>query len=268
MSAITPISSNIFNAEFLNSPAAALAAWVSIIGAAITVITIVIRTLLKYRNSHNEILKRSGIPAFILNFFLIKISLKTLPTITWIEKAIAILFLFLFLFSIYIFGPTLIQTIKTPPNNTLLYWKKSGESFYISKKTATAATILSPPDWKISKDDCVQSPSANADKYKLLTIEQKEDLCKLLTTDDGKIYIDESVNRFTKDKFFIYSLPPITIFILLWLSLGFMLTIHYSRKVRKYILTEQKNAIHWANGEFKVEGIYSIYKELERKTHH
>lgn len=53
-------------------------------------------------------------------------------------------------------------------------------------------------------------------------------------------------------------------FILLWLSMGLMLTIHYSRKVRKYILTEQKNAILWVNGEFKAEGIYAIYQELER----
>jgi hypothetical protein len=53
-------------------------------------------------------------------------------------------------------------------------------------------------------------------------------------------------------------------FILLWLSIGLMLTIHYSKKARKYILTEQKNAILWANGEFKAEGIYAIYQELER----
>ena len=41
MSVMNPISSNIFNAEFLNTPAAALAAWISIIGAVITLVTIV-----------------------------------------------------------------------------------------------------------------------------------------------------------------------------------------------------------------------------------
>ncbi|EEQ2895439.1 hypothetical protein F8546_003133 [Escherichia coli] len=268
MSVMNPISSNIFNAEFLNTPAAALAAWISIIGAAITLVTIVIRALFKYRKSHDVILKKSGIPAFILNFFLIRISLKRLPTITWAEKSIAVLFSLLFLYAIYIFGPVFIQTIRTPPNSTLLYWIKSGESFYISKKLATAATILTTPDWEISKDDCEQSSSASSEKYKSLTIEHKEILCKLLTTDEGNAYIDKAVKKFVKDKFFIYSFTPMTIFILLWLSLGFMLTIHYSKKVRKYILTEQKSAIHWANGEFKTEGIYSIYQELERKTHH
>ncbi|WP_436856968.1 DUF6216 family protein [Citrobacter tructae] len=264
MSAINPISSNIFNAEFLNTPAAAIAAWISIFGAVIALVTIVIRALFKYRKSHDVILKKSGIPAFVLNFFFLKISLKKLPAITWAEKTITILFSLLFLYAIYIFGPALIQTIKTPPNNTLLYWKSSGEAFYISNKLASAATILSTPDWIISKNDCAQPSSTSAEKYKLLTIEQKEVLCKLLTTDEGNVYIDTSVKKFVKDKFFIYSLPPIIIFTLLWLSLGFMLTIHYSKKVRKYILTEQKSAIHWANGEFKAEGIYSIYQELER----
>lgn len=267
MSVINPISSNIFNAEFLNSPAAALAAWISIFGAAITLVTIVIRALFKYRKSHDVILKKSGTPAFVLNFFFIRISLKRLPTITWTEKSTTIFFSVLFLYAIYIFGPALIQTIKTPPNSTLLYWKKSGESFYISNKLATAATILATPDWEISKDDCEQSPPASSEKYKSLTIEHKEDLCKLLTTDEGIIYIDKSVKKLVKDKFFIYSFAPTTIFILLWLSLGFMLTMYYSKKVRKYILTEQKSAIYWANGEFKAEGIYAIYQELERKTH-
>lgn len=268
MSVISPISSNIFNAEFLSSPVAALAAWISIFGAAITLVTIVIRALFKYRQSHDVILKKSGIPAFVLNFFFIRISLKNLPAITWAEKSVTILFSVLFLYAIYTFGPALIQTIKTPPNSTLLYWIKSGESFYISKKLATAATILSTPNWEISKDDCEQSSSASSENYKSLTIEHKEDLCKLLTTDEGYVYIDKAVKKFVKDKFFIYSLVPIIIFFLLWISLGLMLTIHYSKKVRKYILTEQKSAIHWANGEFKAEGIYSIYQELERKTYH
>lgn len=268
MSVINPISSNIFNTEFLNSPAASLAAWISIFGAAITLVTIVIRALFKYRKSHDIILKRSGIPAFVLNFFLIRISLKRLPTITWVEKSVSILFLLLFLYAVYTLGPALIQAIKTPPNSTLLYWKKSGEPFYISNKQATAAATLSIPSWKISKDDCEQPSSASTENFKLLTIEKKEVLCKLLTTDEGNIYIDNAVKNFTKDKFIIYSITPTAIFILLWITLGVMLTIYYSKKVRKYILTEQKTAIHWVHGDFKAEGIYSIYQELERKTHH
>lgn len=266
MSAINPISSNIFNTEFLNSPAAALAAWLSILGATITLITIVVRALFKYRKSHDVILKKSGTPAFVLNFFLIRISLKTLPTITWVEKITTILFSLIFLYTAYTFGPALFKTIKTPSNNTLLYWKNSGESFYMSNKLAISATILSSPDWEISKDDCIQTSSVSREKYKVLTIEHKEDLCKLLTTEEGHTYIDKSIKKFNKDKLFIYSIVPMTLFILLWLTLGFMLTIHYSKKVRKYILIEQRNAIHWVYGEFKAEGIYSIYQELEHKA--
>ncbi|WMO49780.1 DUF6216 family protein [Escherichia coli] len=99
------------------------------------------------------------------------------------------------------------QAIRTPPNSTLLYWIKSGESFYMSKKMATAATILTTPDWEISKDDCEESSSASTEKYKSLTIEHKEILCKLLTTDEGNAYIDEEVKNFVKDKFLSIPLP-------------------------------------------------------------
>lgn len=73
---------------------------------------------------------------------------------------------------------------------------------------ATAATILTTPDWEISKDDCEESSSASTEKYKSLTIEHKEILCKLLTTDEGNAYIDEEVKNFVKDKFFYLFLCP------------------------------------------------------------
>lgn len=72
---------------------------------------------------------------------------------------------------------------------------------------ATAATILTTPDWEISKDDCEESSSASTEKYKSLTIEHKEILCKLLTTDEGNAYIDEEVKNFVKDKFLSIPLP-------------------------------------------------------------
>lgn len=104
MSVMNLISFNIFNAEFLNTLAAALAAWIFIIGAVITLVTIVIRALFKYRKFYDVILKKLGILAFILNFFFIRILLKRLLTITWAEKLITVFFLLFFLCAIYIFG--------------------------------------------------------------------------------------------------------------------------------------------------------------------
>ena len=69
MSVINPISSNIFNAEFLNSPAASLAAWISIFTATITLVTIVIRALFKYRKSHDVILKKIWNTCICAEFF-------------------------------------------------------------------------------------------------------------------------------------------------------------------------------------------------------
>lgn len=59
---------------------------------------------------------------------------------------------------------------------------------------------------------------------------------------------------------------PVVNLVLFWLTVGFALTIYFSNKVRRYILAEQKKAIHCAHGDFKAEGIYEIYKELDHKT--
>ncbi|WP_330983498.1 MULTISPECIES: DUF6216 family protein [Enterobacterales] len=265
MSAVNTIPANIFNTEFLNSPAATAAAWISIIGAVALSIKL-IGTVFRYKQHHNEILKKSGVPAFILNIFFITIPLRKLPGTDWSDKIITIAFSLAFLFSASYFTPTLIQTAKTQPDQTLLFWKKSGDPFYISKKMASAVTISAHPTWTLSVGDCSQSATTNIEKYNSLTIEHKEYLCKLLTTKEGQTFLDKSINKFRKDKLFIYSIIPITLLALLWLPLSFIFTIYYSGKVRKYILTEQEKAIHCVHGEFKKKGIYEIYQELDRKT--
>jgi asparagine N-glycosylation enzyme membrane subunit Stt3 len=98
MSAINSVPPNIFNAEFLNSPAATAAAWISIIGTFFLIIKLA-GTLFKYRKHHNKILKKSGVPAFILNTFLISISLRKLPKIDLPDKIVAVVFSVIFLFA-------------------------------------------------------------------------------------------------------------------------------------------------------------------------
>lgn len=253
-----------FSNEFTHAPLGTTAA---VLGIAPLVITVFIKFrnwIFKYKNGHNKILKDAGVPAFALNAFIMTIPLRNLPTTGWTEKIFTASFFILFLFSTLYLTPMLIQTAKTPLGSTLLVWKKSGESFYLSKTRATEATVFSQPSWSISVDDCSQTPVTSTKKYRLLSIEHKEVLCQSLTAKEGKDYIEKSIKRFKKDKIFICTIVPITMFILLWITLGFALNIHYSKKVRKYILTEQKKAIHYAHGEFRTKGIYKVYQELER----
>jgi hypothetical protein len=87
-----------------------------------------------------------------------------------------------------------------------------------------------------------------------------------LLTAEGKEYLEESIKNFEKDKIFTYSSIFIIEFMLLWLLLGFMLMIHYTNKVRHFILLEQQKAIHCVQSSFAATGIYAIYQELEGET--
>jgi hypothetical protein len=62
----------------------------------------------------------------------------------------------------------------------------------------------------------------------------------------------------------IFVIAGVIAFYFSWMILGLILSLIYSQKVRRYILAEQRKAIHCAHGEFRAEGIYAIYQELER----
>jgi hypothetical protein len=268
VSVINPISSNIFSAEFLNSPAAAFAAWVSIIGTFITVLTIIVRALFRYRKSHNEILKKAGVPAFALNFFTFTIPLKNLPARGWPEKIFAGALLVIFLGGSGYLSPELILVSRTPDGSALWNWESTNESFYISKLQATEATITSPPKWILKASDCDSASAKISYDAKFISAEHATQLCNLMLISPEKDRLEKSLKNFKKNRMAIFLLSGVIALYFSWMILSLILSIIYSQKVRRYILTEQKKAIHCAYGEFKEEGIYAIYRELDRKTRH
>ncbi|EMF0924213.1 TPA: hypothetical protein MEA34_005129 [Klebsiella aerogenes] len=264
MSVINPISSNIFNAEFLNSPAAAVAAWISIIGTLITVITIIFRALFRYRKSHNKILKKAGVPAFALNFFIFTIPVKSLPATGWPEKILAGALLVIFLGGSGYFSPELILASKTPDGSALWNWESTNENFYISKLRATEATITSPPKWTLKASDCDLASAKISYDTKFITAEHATQLCNLMLVSPEKERLEKSIINFKKNRMIIFLISGVIAFYFSWMILGLILSLIYSQKVRRYILAEQRKAIHCAHGEFRAEGIYAIYQELER----
>lgn len=182
------------------------------------------------------------------------------------EKLITLLFSALFAWSLWYFVPPLVQTFTAPPDTALLIWKKSGDRFYISRTAATEATLLTPPRWTVTANDCQANKAPTKNTASVLDREYRDDLCRLLTTAEGKEYLEESIKNFEKDKIFTYSSIFIIEFMLLWLLLGFMLMIHYTNKVRHFILLEQQKAFNCDPGQLAATGIYAIYQELERET--
>lgn len=84
MSSVSSAPLNIFNAEFLSSPAATAAAWISIIGAVILICKL-IGALFQYRKSHNEILKKIWCPRIYTKRILYNHPLKKF-TCPWLAR--------------------------------------------------------------------------------------------------------------------------------------------------------------------------------------
>ncbi|MDI0345089.1 DUF6216 family protein [Raoultella ornithinolytica] len=251
--------------EFSGAPLSTTVAALTVLAFLFQPLRKAVNGIFKYKKGHGSVLKNAGVPPFILNFFAISIPLKKLPSTGWPEKLITLLFSALFAWSSWYFVPPLVQTFTAPPDTALLIWKKSGDRFYISRTAATEATLLTPPRWTVTANDCQANKAPTKNTASVLDREYRDDLCRLLTTAEGKEYLEESIKNFEKDKIFTYSSIFIIEFMLLWLLLGFMLMIHYTNKVRHFILLEQQKAINCVQGSFAATGIYAIYQELEER---
>ncbi len=56
--------------------------------------------------------------------------------------------------------------------------------------------MLAAPRWTISANDCQYSPAENT--ASVPDREYRHDLCRLLTTDEGKEYLEESIKTSIK----------------------------------------------------------------------
>ena len=253
------------SSEFSSAPLSTTVAILTIIAFLSRPLYKAINGIFKYKKGHSIVLKTAGVPPFVLNFFAIAIPLKKLPSVGYPEKLITVLFAIIFSWSLWYSVPALIQIFNAPPDSALLIWKKSGDRFYVSKTTAMEATVFSSPKWTLSVQDCKTNNALANNASDRLGREYHHDLCRLLTTSEGKDYLDESIKKFKKERMLIYPVIFIIELMLLWLLSGFILTIHYTNKVRHFILLEQKKAIHCVLGDFTATGCYAIYQELENR---
>lgn len=262
MQDITP-SLNMINAEFTNAPLGTTVALIAILGLFIKPAIKIANKIFTYKKGHSEILKKAGVPAFILNFFIISIPLKKLPVIGWPEKFITFVFFIILLLASWFLVPALVQTLRTPPDSTLLFWKESGKPFYLSGTKASEATTFLLSQWSVTAEECRLNALPAKESQNSPSVRNQQDLCTLLTTAEGQSWIEKSIVKFKKEKPFVTTMAPFTLMVIMWLLLGFTFTVYYTQKVRKFILIEQKKAIHCAYGDFSTSGIYAIYRELE-----
>ncbi len=264
MSAFPP-DFTMFISEFSGAPLSTTVAALTVLAFLFQPLRKAVNGIFKYKKGHGSVLKNAGVPPFILNFFALSIPLKKLPSTGWPEKLITLLFSAIFAWSLWYFVPPLVQTYTAPPDTALLIWKKSGDRFYVSKTTATEATVLAAPRWTVSINDCEANKAPTKNTASVPDREYHNDVCRLLTTAEGKEYLEEAIKNFKKEKIVTYSSIFIIEFMLLWLLSGLILMIHYTNKVRHFILLEQQKAIHCVQGNFETTGIYAIYQELEEK---
>ncbi|RHW59925.1 hypothetical protein AUM81_17485 [Cronobacter sakazakii] len=70
-------------------------------------------------------------------------------------------------------------------------------------------------------------------------------ICDLFLTQEGQRYLTNSIKVYPKEKTFVYVMLPFTELILLWITLGTILHVHFTKKLRKYIISEHDKALSY-----------------------
>lgn len=225
--------------EIIDSPIGTIAAAIAIL----TNFALLIRASTDNKDSaSDDIFKKNGISRCIMFLFAIKIPLNKIPHITRIDL---ILYLFIgitsFCASLFL-GNLLLKVAHTPVNSTSLYYKPTGESFYISLQAASEAVAIDQSKaWTVTPEKCAApqnlplTPSAGLVKF----------LCEAFKNEEYKKEITESVAKFKSDKPVIYSLLGTLEFVFLWILMNLILTTIYKNRIRKYVINQHEIALSY-----------------------
>ncbi|EOC0110119.1 DUF6216 family protein [Cronobacter sakazakii] len=231
--------------EFTNAPVATIITLVTAIGTVFKLLINIKSKLVKPREGEAKTFENAGIPSSLLRFFMIPLSTKKIPEIKRLDKFLPCVFALFFIGSFCFSAPVVIRTAKTPGEHTLLIWKPTGEYFYISRDSAWQANIIARSKWSMRKAECTSNITRVATQSILPSPEVKKGICDLFLTQEGQRYLTNSIKVYPKEKTFVYVMLPFTELILLWITLGTILHVHFTKKLRKYIVGEHDKALSY-----------------------
>ncbi|WP_337014839.1 DUF6216 family protein [Leclercia sp. AS011] len=225
--------------EMVDSPIATIAAAITILAQ---IILLIRASVGKKVNAPDDIFIKNGISTRIMSFFAIKIPLNKTPDITKVD-IIFLLFIGITSLTATLFcGNMFLKVANTPEHSTSLYFKATGENFYLSLQAASEAVAINKEKaWTVTPEKCTApqdlplTPSVGLVKF----------LCEAFNNEEYKSEIIKSIEKFKKDKPVIYVLLGVLEFSFLWILMSLIITIIYKARIRKYIINEHQIALSY-----------------------
>lgn len=231
--------------EFLGSP-------IGTFGAVVGFIVVIFKLLGKMFRSLNspikgkaELFAGAGIPAWSLRLFVIGISLKKVPVNTMTDKFFTAILMMLSLVSVFFISYQFLYVRTIPENATLLIYKSTGENFYIDKTSAHGLSFFLNVNWSITSSECNANKERGLSTQDRLSSELAAYICEVFKNKESTKYLADEIEKFQKDRGYIYLLVSVLDPFLVWFTLSLGLNFYYRAVLSKYIRKQHELAMSY-----------------------
>lgn len=216
------------------------------IGTLIAAIPI-IKIMLNYFNTPldeiNETYKQAQISTWRIRLFMVKISTKKTPKLTYLD-VVLFSFLIVFLSGTLVIGSYYGTKLLQIRNGwTSLILKETDEWFLITTNKASEHAFK--PSWYITEETCQSGTAEKLINEGKITPQLSAFICESFTDPNYHEKITKSIKETTHNKSFLTLLLAAITLGCLWFIISLLLTIIYTIRLKKFITQEHKKAYYY-----------------------
>ncbi|HDS9359982.1 TPA: hypothetical protein QH850_002538 [Enterobacter chengduensis] len=211
--------------------------------AALPIIKIFLNYVNKPLDETDEIYRKAKISTWRIRFFMVKISTKKTPKLTYLDVVLLsfiILFLSVTLATGSYYGTKLLQIRN---GWTSLILKETDEWFLIT--TYKASEHAFKPSWYITKETCMSGAAEKLINEKKISAPLKNFICESFTHLQHQEKIADSIKETTHNKLFLTIVLAVLTIGCLWFITSLVLTIIYTIRLKKFITKEHNKAYNY-----------------------
>ncbi|KHT17921.1 DUF6216 family protein [Pectobacterium brasiliense] len=213
----------------------------------ITLFTAAIKYIILYLNkpikAYKKLYKKAGVSTWRVKLFLINIPIRKIPDMTKIIKVFFSIVITTCIAGSLFFSYICAKILVVPQNWTALTVKETREDFLITKNKAEDFAFK--PSWYIDKESCQTGKNEDLVKNKTISPQLSEIVCEILTNEDKKDHLDNSISEFHNSKTFILVSIAILVVVFMWLGMSIFLSWTYTNRLRRHILKEQEKSFYY-----------------------
>ncbi|MEK0167125.1 DUF6216 family protein, partial [Pseudescherichia vulneris] len=200
--------------------------------AAIPLIKIILNYFNKPLEETNEIYKKAKVRTWKVRFFMVKVSTKKIPKLTYFDATLFSIILFFLSGTVVTSSYYGLKLLQIRDGWTSLILKETNEWFLITMNKASEHAFK--PSWYITEESCNSGVTKKLIKEGKITPQLSQFICESFTQQSYKVKIAKSIKETIHKKYFLAFVITIIVLGCLWFIMSLILTIIYTLRLKKF----------------------------------